>query len=285
MDARVLIVDDDPDIHALLLSALKETGCHVECASSGQEALDRLRSRAYNLVLTDVLMPGLDGLELLRRIQEQSPGTPVVVMTAQNTSENLIRSIRERAYAYVSKPFSPAAVVDLVTRALEAPAAQDDIEVLSARPGWIALLLRCKMEIADRLVCFFREIQLDLPVEEQNDIVFAFRELLNNAIEHGGKLDPQKRVEVAYIRLSGVILYYVRDPGKGFSFEGLSHAAIANAPDDPVGHVAVREAAGLRPGGFGILLTRNIADEVVYNEKGNEVLLVKYVPASTTAQS
>ena len=58
----------------------------------------------------------------------------------------------------------------MVTRALESPTAQDDIEVLSARPGWIALLLRCKIEIADRLVQFFREIQLDLAPDEQNDI-------------------------------------------------------------------------------------------------------------------
>jgi anti-sigma regulatory factor (Ser/Thr protein kinase) len=115
--------------------------------------------------------------------------------------------------------------------------------------------------------------------EEQNGIAFAFRELLINAIEHGGKLDPEKKVDVACIRLSGAILYYVRDPGEGFSFDALAHAAVGSAPGDPISHVAVRQAAGLRPGGFGILLTRNIADELVYNERGNEVLLVKYTPA------
>jgi len=118
--------------------------------------------------------------------------------------------------------------------------------------------------------------QFDLPPDEQADIGMAFRELLINAIEHGGKLDPEEKVEVACIRLSSAILYYVRDPGNGFSFDNLAHAAVANSPNDPVSHVAVRQAAGMRPGGFGILITRNIADEVVYNEKGNEVLLLKY---------
>jgi DNA-binding response OmpR family regulator len=279
MDARILIVDDDPDIHALLLSSLKDTGCQADCASSGEQALALLQSKKYDLVLSDVMMPGLDGLELLRRIHEQSPAVPVVVMTAQNTPENLIRSIREKAYAYFGKPFSPEAVVGMVTSALENPAGHDDIEVFSARPDWIALRLRCKMETADRLVRFFGEIQLDLAADERNDVAFAFRELLINAIEHGGKLDPEKKVDVAYIRLSSAIVYYVRDPGEGFSFDQLAHAAVGNAPDDPVGHVAVRQAAGLRPGGFGILLMRNIADELVYNEKGNEVLLVKYTRA------
>ena len=276
MGARILIVDDDPDIHALLLSSLKGIDCRADSVFSGQEALARLESQNYNLVLSDVLMPGISGLELLQRIREQSPSTPVVVMTAQNTPENLIRAIRENAYAYFSKPFSPEAVVDMVQTALEKPADQDDIEVLSARTGWIALRLRCKMETADRLTRFFREIQLNLSAEEESDIAFAFRELLMNAVEHGGKFDPEKKVEVAYIRLNGAIIYYVRDPGQGFSFENLRHSAVAHAVGDLSSHVAVRQEAGLRPGGFGILLMRNIADEVVYNEMGNEVLLVKY---------
>jgi CheY-like chemotaxis protein/anti-sigma regulatory factor (Ser/Thr protein kinase) len=278
MNARILIVDDDPDIHALLLSSLRDTGYRTDCVASGQEALSRLQSERYDLVLSDVLMPGIDGLELLHHIQQQCPSTPVVVMTAQNTPENLIRSIRESAYAYFSKPFSPEAVVDMVNSALERPAGSDDIEILSARPGWIALRLRCKMQNADRLVQFFREIQLDVTAQDRNDIALAFRELLINAIEHGGKLDPEKRVEVACIRLNGAIVYYVRDPGEGFSFDKLAHAAVGSPPGDPVSHVVVRQAAGLRPGGFGILLMRNIADELVYNEKGNEVLLVKYTP-------
>ena len=285
MNARILVVDDDLDIHALLLSILKDTGSRMDCVSSGEAALARLQSERYDLVLSDVQMPGISGLELLHHIHKQCPATPVVVMTAQNTPENLIRSIREKAYAYFSKPFSPEAVVEMVNAALERPAGRDDIEVLSARPGWIALRLRCKMETADRLLRFFREIQLDIAEKEQNDIAFAFRELLINAIEHGGRLDPEKTVDVACIRLSGAIVYQVRDPGEGFSFDQLAHAAVGSQPGDPLSHVAVREAAGLRPGGFGILLMRKIADELVYNEKGNEVLLVKYTPAERMGQS
>jgi CheY-like chemotaxis protein/anti-sigma regulatory factor (Ser/Thr protein kinase) len=277
-ESRILVVDDDADIQALLTSILSETGCRIDCASSGFEGLSRLESGAYDLVLSDVCMPGLDGIELLHRIQQRCPSTPVVVMTAQNTPENLIRSIRENAFAYFSKPFSPAAVLEMVRRALDSPAGGDDIEVLSARPGWIALQVRSKIETADRLLQFLRELPVDLPADEQNDIAMAFRELLMNAIEHGGGLDPDKKVEVAYIRTSRAILYYIRDPGAGFSFEDISHAAVGCAPDDPLRHVEIRAEAGMRPGGFGILMTRQIADELVYNEKGNQVLLVKYVP-------
>jgi CheY-like chemotaxis protein/anti-sigma regulatory factor (Ser/Thr protein kinase) len=277
-DARILVVDDDPDIHALLASMLSGIGCRIDGVFDGKEALACLESTPYDLVITDVRMPGLDGLELLQRIHELRPTTRVMVMTAQNTPENVVRSIRDRAFTYFSKPFATAAVIEMVTRALEFPGALDDIEVLSAHPDWIALRLRCKLEIADRLVQFFRELHVNLTEDEQSDIAGAFRELLMNAIEHGGHSDPEQKVEVAYIRTSQAILYYIRDPGKGFSFDNLPHAAGGSA-EDPFRHVEVRSQAGMRPGGFGIFMTRKMADELIYNEKGNQVLLVKYVKA------
>jgi CheY-like chemotaxis protein len=276
LNARMLVVDDDPDIHALLSSILNDAGARADCVSSGSEALARLESARYDVVLTDIRMPGLDGLELLQRIRRQCPSTPVVVMTAHHTPDYVIRSIQEKAFAYFSKPFSPAAVLDMVALALKKPPGGDDIEVLSARPGWIALRLRCKLETADRILQFIRELPIALASEERDDIAVAFRELLMNAIEHGGRLDPEQRVEAVYIRLSEAIIYYIRDPGEGFSPEGLAHAAVGNPADDPFRHVAVRQQVGMRPGGFGILMTRHIADDLMYNEKGNEVLLVKY---------
>jgi CheY-like chemotaxis protein/anti-sigma regulatory factor (Ser/Thr protein kinase) len=276
--ARILVVDDDPDIHVLLSTILAEMGCQIESAYDGLAGLERLQTAPYDLVLTDVCMPGLDGLELLQRIKDQYPATPVMVMTAQNTPENVARSLRDSAYTYFSKPFAASTVVDMVTRALETPAFPDDIEVLSARPNWIALRLRCKLEIADRLVQFFRELHVDLTADQMADIAMAFRELLLNAIEHGGRADPEQKVEVAYISVSQAILYYIRDPGPGFSFGNLPHAAVSSAPDDPFRHVEVRSQSGMRPGGFGILMIRQIADELIYNEKGNQVLLVKYRP-------
>src|SRR2546430_14935932 len=69
----------------------------------------------------------------------------------------------------------------------------------------------------------------------------------------------------------------VKDPGHGFSLQELRHAALNNPADDMLSHVAVREAQGLRPGGFGLLLAKKLVDELIYSEEGNEVLLVKYV--------
>ena len=108
-------------------------------------------------------------------------------------------------------------------------------------------------------------------------IIAAFREVLLNAMEYGAHFDPSQHVEISFIRARRMVACRVKDPGQGFSLEELRHTAINNPPDDLLSHFAVREAQGLRPGGFGLLLAKKLVDELIHSEQGNEVLLVKYV--------
>jgi anti-sigma regulatory factor (Ser/Thr protein kinase) len=82
-----------------------------------------------------------------------------------------------------------------------------------------------------------------------------------------------------------MVMCRVKDPGEGFSFDEIQHAAIANPPEDPLRHQVYRDAKGLRPGGFGVLLTQNLVDELIYGERGNEVLLVKYLDINAQRQA
>ena len=273
----LLLVDDDPAVHELIAAVLRRQEWRIDSAYDGLDGLDRVQDQPYDVVLTDVRMPGIDGLELLHRIREVRPEAKVMVMTAESTPANIVRAIREQAFAYFSKPFSPSSVADMLAQAVNTGHWQDDIEVLSATPQWISLRLRCKMETADRLMQFVREMEMDFPPHERDNIASAFRELLMNAIEHGGQSNPDKRVCVTYIRTTRAIIYLIQDPGKGFSFDSIAHAAVSNPPDEPARHLEIRAEQGVRPGGFGILLTRNLVDELIYSEKGNEVLFIKYL--------
>ncbi len=273
----LLLVDDDPAVHELLAAVLHPPDWQIDSAYDGLEGLARAKSRDYDVVLTDVRMPGMDGLALLHEIREIRPSAVVIVMTAESTPANIVRAIREHAFAYFSKPFSPSAVADTIAQAVNTGNWQDDIEVLSATPQWISLRLRCKMETADRLMQFVREMEMDFTPHERDNIASAFRELLMNAIEHGGGSDPDKRVQVTYVRTTRAIVYLIQDPGQGFSLDAIAHAAIANPPDEPARHLEIRAEQGVRPGGFGIMLTRNLVDELIYSEKGNEVLFIKYL--------
>jgi len=249
----------------------------AEDAASGEAALPLVESRDFDLILADVVMPGMDGLTLLRLVGETRPDAKMVMMTAWNTPSHIVGSLQGHAVSYLSKPFTKVALLETLNTAVDAVAAADDIEVVSDRPHWIAVRVRCKLETADRLVQFFRELPPGLDAADREKVSVAFRELLMNAIEHGGRLDPRKKVDLSYIRTARCVMYYIRDPGEGFSFDQLPHAAISNRPDAPFEHVELREKLGIRPGGFGLLMTKDFADEVLYSSRGNEVLLIKYL--------
>jgi DNA-binding response OmpR family regulator len=274
---RILIVDHDPGVHGQLVEALKAPDRQIDKAHDGLEGLARIEATPYDLVLADITLPGIDGLALLHRARQLWPATRVVFITDDCTPENIVCAIREQAFAYFSKPLPMAAVVDIANSALHGSSQQDDIQLLSGRPNWLGVRMRCKIETADRIVQFLRELPADLAQADRENIASAFREILVNAIEHGGGSDPKKWVYITYVRTAREILYYVRDPGKGFSINDLPHAAISNPDDSPTEHAEVRDRLGLRPGGFGILLTRQLVDELIYNEAGNEALLIKHL--------
>ena len=273
---RILVVDDDAGVLELLSNTLREQA-RITTASTAEEAIECLQRIPYDIVITDLVMPGMSGIELLRRVGKMQPEARVIIMSGECVPTAVAESLRHHAFTYLLKPFTMAALHDAVEQALQSTNGSDDIHVLSAKPTWIALSLRCKMEVADRILNFLRAMDLDLSHDDQDRIATAFRELLINAVEHGGRSDPEKRVDLTYVRTAGAIIYYLHDPGEGFSLEKIPHAAISNNPDDPVAHTEIRDQLGIRPGGFGLLMTRNLADELIYSEKGNEVMLVKYL--------
>ena len=151
--------------------------------------------------------------------------------------------------------------------------------MISAEPHWVELSIPCTREAAERIQGFMNHLEANLSEEIRSRVGQAFRELLLNAVEWGGKLDAARRVRIAQLRSSRMILYRIADPGPGFRIEDLEHAAIGH-PDDPVAHIEVRDKLGLRPGGFGIMMIRAMADELLYNEARNEVVFIKYLPDS-----
>jgi CheY-like chemotaxis protein/anti-sigma regulatory factor (Ser/Thr protein kinase) len=274
----VLVVEDDRVLRLALSRLLAETHA-VDEAADGPAALAKLEQGHFDLVLLDIGLPGLNGLDVLARLRAAGNGRPprVVVMTADDTPETLLSAIRQQAYDYIVKPFPPSAIVDVAARALAAPDDALAIQVLSARPDWVELLVPCSLDVADRLQNFMMRLDTGLPEDVRESVGMAFRELLCNAIEWGGRLDATRQVRIAYLRAKRMVLYRIADPGEGFRIEELSHAAISNAPDRPLDHAIVREQQGLRAGGFGLFLVRQMVDELLYNEARNEVVFVKYL--------
>jgi len=276
----ILVVDDDRATRLVTRAALTKAGFQVRVAKDGAEALTRLRAHKFDLMLLDVWMPKMDGLGVLDRMKRENGRRPghrpkVVIMTSDEAPETLLEAIRQRAHHYVHKPVEPADLVSLVRETLKS-SDEPPIEVVSARPDWVELVVPCTREAADRLHAVMARLETDLPEDTRESVSYAFRELLMNAVEWGGKLDPKRTVRISYVRAKRLLLYRIADPGPGFKMEGLDHAAISH-PDNPIEHMQIRENKGIRPGGFGILMVRAKVDELIYNEKQNEGVFIKYL--------
>jgi CheY-like chemotaxis protein len=273
---KLLIVDDDAAVVTLLKDLLKGDDVVITTASDGADGWERIQKEKFDLLITDVWMPRMNGLELLAKVRTLPEPPSIIVMSADDTPEVLLNAARQQAHQFVSKPFKALEMLDLIRDTLSMPA-PSPIEVISAKPGWVELLVPCEIRSVDRIHGMMMKLKADLPEDVRESVSQAFRELLLNAIEWGGQLDATRQVRISYLRARRMLLYRITDPGKGFNFEGLQHAAVSNPPDDPIGHMKVREEKGIRPGGLGILMTMSLVDELLYNEAQNEVVFIKYL--------
>jgi DNA-binding NarL/FixJ family response regulator/anti-sigma regulatory factor (Ser/Thr protein kinase) len=271
-----LLIDADEATRTFLANVLDPGEWSVRHAPDNQMALELAAQTHFDLILTSEKTSGKDDIELLRKLRMARPHTCLIILTDESAPSYVIDSIREHAFSYFSKPFSLDALAEMVHLATEAPCWDDGIEVISATPEWIRLMVRSDRQTGDRLIQFLHEI-VDLPEAESNAVAIAFREILLNAIEHGAKFRPDQYMQISYVRARNMVLCRIKDPGEGFTLDEIQHAAVANPQGDPIRHAAYRQERGMRPGGYGILLARKLVDELIYNEDGNEVLLVKYL--------
>lgn len=243
-------------------------------ASSESDALRRLRHRAFDVIVTHPLTSIDRDLPLVREAREHQPGIRPIVIAPELTPADIIEALRSDVYACFTVPVAANDLREAIANALDAEHWTNGIQVLSALPNWISLRVACRRATAERLTRFITELAQEVTDDDRFALMTAFREVLLNAMEHGAGFDPDKVVDVSAVRTKRTIVYYFKDPGPGFNRKAITTVATA---DDPIGHMAEREAKGQRPGGFGLLLTSKLVDEVHFNEFGNEVFLVKHL--------
>ena len=287
----ILVVDDSPADRDLAESFLREEGVGVVHAGDGREALAVIERGKPDLVLTDLHMPKMDGLQLVREVRGRHPRLPVILMTAFGTEELALRALREGAASYVPKRILASALPETVRNVLAAADAAREQERVR----------RCLVQTESRFVLDNDEtlitplsgyLQADLRRHElcsDNRLVrlgVSLQEALINAIHHGNlevgsellEKDPssysrlvnerrrqtpycERRVHVTARISPDSATYIIADEGPGFDPSRLP---------DPV------DPANLeKPSGRGLLLIRTFMDEVRHNERGNEITMVK----------
>jgi DNA-binding NarL/FixJ family response regulator len=275
--SRVLVIGSHAEVSREIGDALSAAELPMEYAAGHADALHRLRMRSFGVVITSPDSAVDEDLAMLEEMREIRPGVKCIVMAHRSTPAEVIAALRARVFACFTPPFDPEEIANLAIRAASDSQWRDDIQVVSARPGWVSLRVHCRLINAERLMTFAKELNAQLPEDARHEMMQALREILLNGMEHGAAFNAEQVVEVTAVRTARSLMFYVRDPGSGFRRESLSHAASADESSDPAAHILQREAEGVRAGGYGLLVASGTVDELIYSEIGNEVLLIKYL--------
>ena len=188
----VLVVDDEKNIRQTLAQALVPMGLHVETAVNGEEALQKVRDAEFDLMLLDLKMPGVDGMEVLRSLSDVRPEIRIIIITAYGTVKNAVEAIKLGAVDFIEKPFSPREIRELVNSVL----ARDTLEP-SALHGYDAHIQWSKRCIQERRFPSAEEhvrkaIGLDASRAEAFTLLGALQEL------RGDGLGAAKSYRAAY---------------------------------------------------------------------------------------
>jgi DNA-binding response OmpR family regulator len=267
----------------------KSPNIEVMYASDGEEALRQMAERRPNLVVTDLIMPNLDGLELVAAVTERYPLVPVILMTGKGSEEIAVEALKAGAASYVPKSALSSMLVETVENVLAMSHEEQTQSRLHECMMGCEFILENDASMISAMVKYVRTFLRRTGLcDETNSIrtCVAMEEALNNAMFHGNleidsmirdgdraayrtiveerkRTDPfrSRRIYVELRATSTHGEFSVRDEGGGFDYRQLPD------PTDPLNLE--------KPSGRGLLLMRTFMDDVVFNDRGNQVTLIK----------
>jgi DNA-binding response OmpR family regulator len=269
---KALIVEDDPDQAHLAAQLVRLREFDPIIAYDGASGLRLARQENPDVVLLDLMLPDTNGFDVCRQLRADAGTrlTPIVMLTALSDEANRRKGFRVGANAYVTKPYGAG---DLYSAIRSAQVWRADLERACIR-GEIHVELNSETVFLQEVNDFLSSLNQATPLAQEQVLQLrqAIMEMGQNAIEWGNKHHSEALVRITYRVYSDKVEIVVRDEGAGFDRGALPHAATS---DDPLAHMDVREKLGLREGGFGMLISRGMVDELRYNDVGNEVTLIK----------
>ncbi len=298
---RILVVDDCAADRYVIRHLLQQRdGWQIDEAEDGQQALSQIRQTLPTLVLSDVQLPGLDGLELVRVVRQEIPGLPVVLVTSKGSEELAMRALRAGAAGYVPKRLLQSELLEAIERILDVAQEQRDYYALLRRLNNVRwrVSLPTDLGMIRALVSFVRRQMQEMALGDESrqfQVALALEEALSNAFYHGNlELDSSlrqtdwdafyrlaeqrrrvppyanRRIEIVASLTPDKIRFRVEDEGPGFD------PLLIPNPTDPEN---LEKASGR-----GILLMKTFMDCVEYRGRGNIVILEKSLSSNSTPE-
>ena len=292
----VLVADDDESTRRMLELALSHKGYEVETVPGGEAAIKRLRERPFDITVTDIHMPDVDGLALAEIARSIRPRMGLVLVSGFGTEESVMSAFRRGAAAFLKKPVQLPLLYRTIRLVAESTqdlppepvdlhfgrGSEEAAELLGLQiddEGWINFTAPSHRAFLDRFTNMCELLLArGLDTDTVEELRVAILELGTNAIEWGHRQDVSRSIKLSARLLCDRLVVVVEDCGGGFC-----PSDVPDPTEDARGLQRDRQAAGKRPGGYGIALVRAITDHLVYNERGNLVAMVKRLRAKPSA--
>ena len=267
----------------MLQQALQDNKFHFAVAPSGHEAEAMLNGSAYTAALFELESDVAESLSGLKQLLAVVGHPPVVVITDHTDPVCIAYLLSLGVFGVLAKPLKCLKLKELTQAALEL-GATDRLRLVSVVPWWLEIAFPAQHAYISRLSSFLEFFIFGLPEQDAKRLIYAVRELVQNAIEHGSHFCADKQVVTRYIKSSTYMIFQIEDEGPGFNINDLPHA-IGHKKNAAFEVTRFRKHCGMRPGGLGISTILTIADELVYNQKGNAVTMIKCCSPKPTSEN
>ncbi len=259
---KVLLVDDEPHVTEIIGRILSQAKIEPLAASSGEEALNLLRTHRVDLVITDILMPGMSGLELLEKIKGLYPTLPVIVLTAHGDFYVAKEALNRGAFYFLTKPFNKSTILNISEKALRLPRiTSEKRRVLPYAVATLTYRIPSDFSMVPAISYQVMRVCEDMEYSSKKTnfaIPLAVDELVINAMKHGNKMDSGKEVAVEARVGHDFFTLIVEDQGPGFDYGAL--------PQE------FNEESLLAEEGRGIMMVRFYMDELRFENGGRRCI-------------
>ncbi|MCP4715180.1 MAG: response regulator [Deltaproteobacteria bacterium] len=263
----VLVVDDDRDVLSTLTEILAELKLSPITAADGAEAIEKIKTQKIDLIITDLMMPVMDGFELIQATRQLNVNIPIAVISGHGEVKNVVNALSRGAYNFITKPFTIKEIENIVKRGLrlrefslgthrllEGIKNTTEMEI----PSYPHILPSATLYIVRE--CQWRGIEDDATL---SNISISIDELLNNALIHGNDLNETKKITVSLVFDHDRMSLTIEDEGEGFDYKTVLSE--------------FTESAQSLPTKRGLFIVNYLMDEIMFNEKGSKVTMVKYL--------
>jgi DNA-binding response OmpR family regulator len=266
-EITILIVDDDKEVLSTLEEIVTELQLHPLTATNGKEALEKIKTHKVDLIITDLMMPVMDGIELIKQSRILNSKIPIAVISGYGDVKNVIGALTHGAYNFVSKPFTINEIETIIKKGLRLREfSLGTHKILDGIRNYTEMIIPSYPHLLPAITLYIaRECQWRGLEDEDmlTNISISIDEILNNALVHGNELDETKKLTIKLTFDTEKFHVSIADEGNGFDHQKVMEE--------------ISEESYNMPSKRGLFITKYLMDEMLFNEKGNEITLVKYL--------